>query len=325
MGSRVPGRACAPRPDAAAGARRGAAIPRSGRGSGRLRHGRNAQPRDDRAGRGADRRHGGRGRRGDGRLHAGRLGHQRGPEPRECAGAGRPVGHRPRGLRRQRRADDRARPRSGREPSEPLRRLRVHQLIRERERPAGDHRRHVRAARGRRPSRSRRRRDGRGGHLARIARGPGAARGLAADQRGRRTDRRAVGPARNAWLGMVEVATRGRRPRARRLAVGPDGRPARGDDTRARDRHQAGAGGPAHDQHDPRRARRQRPDQLREPRPRVGGQVRRRPRSADRPGDRRPSRWRPPPAGRPAGGGVGEGPVVLPARTGASPAALCGT
>ncbi len=275
MGSRAPGRARAPRPDAAAGARRRATLPRSGGGPGRLRHGRNAQPRDDRADRGPDRRHGGRGRRRDGRLHAGRLGHQRGPEPRERAGARRPVGHRPRGLRRRRRADDRARSRSGREPREPLRRLRVHQLVRERERPPGDHRRHVRAARRRRPPRaSRSSRRSRRSPRAPRPRSRRELEALAADQRGARADRRAARPARNARLGVVEVAPRGRRPRARRLAVDPDGRPARGDDARPGDGHSQWPRRSAHDQHDPRRARRQRPDQLREPRPRLGGQVR---------------------------------------------------
>ena len=274
MGSRAPGRARAPRPDAAAGAGCRATLSRSGGGPGRLRHGRNAQPRGDRADRGADRRHGGRGRRRDGRLHAGRLGHQRGPELRERAGARRPVGHRPRRVRRRRRADDRARSRSGREPRQPLRRLRVHQLVRQRGAAPVDHRRHVRPSRGERTARRGDHRDRPGRRRHDLAGGPRRTGAVAADQRGARADRRAARPARNARLGMVEVAPRGRRPRSRRLAVDPDGRPARGDDARPGDGHSQRPRRSAHDQHDPRRARRQWPDQLREPRPRLGGQVR---------------------------------------------------
>ena len=190
------------------------------------------------------------------------------------------------------------------------------------ERAPGDHRRHVRAARRRRPAR--------GGRSSRRSRRstraprPRSAReleALAADQRGARADRRAARPARNARLGVVEVAPRGRRSRARRLAVDPDGRPAGGDDARAGDRHPPGPSRSAHDQHDPRRARRQRPDQLREPRPRVGGQVRRRPRSADRPGDRASTAdGERPPLGAPQERGLGDGPDGSAARTAASAA-----
>ena len=131
MGSRAPERARAPRPDAAAGARCRAAVPRSGRGPGRLRRGRDARRWGDRRDRVPHRRDGGRGRRRDGRLYPALARHQRGREPRERAGARRPVGHRARRLRRRRRPDGRPRPRPRREPRQPVRRLRVRQLVRE--------------------------------------------------------------------------------------------------------------------------------------------------------------------------------------------------
>ena len=276
---------------------------------GRVRQGRDALGRGGSAPRGAHRRDRGRDRRGDRRLHPARLGHQRGREPRERRCADRPVGHRPLRIRRRARPAGGARPGPRREPGQPVRRLGLPGRVRERGCAHRHHRQLVRALRPRRRLRRRRAQHDRGDRRAHGSGRPGAPRDAAHPERGTRPDRRATGPGGHPRARLAALAPRGRRSRADRLAVDPDGRPARRDDAGAGDGHPERDGHRSQHQHHPRRAGEHGPPLVPQPRPGQRGAQRRRSGSAHRSRHRGPCREPGRPrAGRARARGVGTHP-----------------